>query len=118
MNEYEGRQCGSQQSKCQVYRSIGSDPRVERDAVFSVLVLSAHEFEPPVAIVCQPRCDEVGCEPLTPFALHRHATPYRHNCECNIGASEGYENEGFSPKYSAIMTFERIEEIAIPVVQQ
>jgi hypothetical protein len=79
---------------------------------------SAHEFKPPVAIFRQPGCDEMGCEPLAPFALHRHATPYRHNCECNIGASKRYENEGFAPEYSGITTFERIEEIAIPVIQQ
>jgi hypothetical protein len=55
---------------------------------------------------------------LAPFALHRHTTPYRHNCERNIRASKWHENEGFVPEQRAVTTLERIEEIAVPVIQQ
>jgi hypothetical protein len=118
MDEYNCRQCGSQQPKCQVDGSVGRNPRVERNTIFSVLVFSANELEPPVTIFLQPGRKEAGCEPLAPFALHCHTTPYRHNCERNIRASKWHENEGFVPEQRAVMTLERIEEIAVPVIQQ
>jgi hypothetical protein len=45
-------------------------------------------------------------------------TPHGRDCERNVGAGERYENEGLAPEQGAVATLQRIEEIAIPVIQQ
>ena len=49
--------------------------------------------------------------------MMRTASPGRDR-ERNVGAGERYENEGLAPEQGAVATLQRIEEIAIPVIQQ
>ena len=68
-------------------------------------------------IVGEPVAENIGGQPLPPFALCGHARPDRNDGQADTHDRERREHRDLAPQRVAVVAGERIEEIAIPVVE-
>jgi hypothetical protein len=108
---------GVDQSDGQINRSVGGRASIDGDAVFGILVFAGDAFDAAVALVREPRFEDMRREKSSPVALGRHPAPHQSNRQSDAQERERREDQGLVPEALRIAAAQGIEEIAVPVVQ-
>jgi len=116
-DENPGAEHCREQSDSHGDRRVRRRPRVLGDPVFGVLVLAHRKSEVTEEIVRQPTIYEMPAQPGAPFALCRHARPYRQDRHEDAQAGERQKDQCLGSEGGTIPAAEGVEEIAAPVVQ-
>jgi len=68
-------------------------------------------------LVGEPVAENVGRKPLPPFALRGHARPDRDDRQADTHDRQRHKHGDLVPERVAVAARERIEEIAVPIIQ-